>query len=59
MKNEDENNNDKETSTIARLLAILILAGFFAAVFYCTATIYKGIIREAIVEAIEQTKTKL
>lgn len=53
-----DDKDDKETSTFARLLAILILAGFFVGIFYCSATIYKGIIREAIIEAIEHTKTK-
>lgn len=56
-----ENNNEdkKEVSFTARVLAALIVIGMFGAMFYCTVTIYKGIIRQAVVEAIEQTRVKL
>lgn len=55
---KDDKDEDKEPSPTARLLAILILAGFFTTMFYCAVTISKGIIREAVIEAIEHTRAK-
>lgn len=54
-----ENNSKKTYSFTSYLIAILFLFGTFGTVFYCVSTIYKGIIRQAMIEAIEYTRVKL
>lgn len=56
---ETENNPKPTYSLTSYIIAILFLFGIFGTVFYCVSTIYKGIIRQAVVEAIEQTRVKL
>ena len=57
MENEPE---PKKTYSLASyIIAAAFLFGIFGTIFYCVSTIYKGIIRQAVIEAIEQTRTKL
>lgn len=54
-----ENETKQTYSLTSYIIAILFLFGIIGGSFYCISTIYKGIIRQAVVEAIEQTRTKL
>jgi hypothetical protein len=56
---ENENEPKKTYSFMSYITAILFLFGLFGGIFYCVSTIYKGIIRQAVIEAIEQTRVKL
>lgn len=53
---EDQVDKEQQISITARVIAALILFAMFGGIFYCSATIYKGIIREAVIEAIQQTQ---
>lgn len=51
---------DKKSSSFTKaILGFLIMISMVAGFAYCGFTIYKGVIRQAIVEALEQTKIRV
>lgn len=55
----DDQEKDEPVSRIANIIASCILTAIMVGSIYCSTIIFKGIIRDAIIEAIQYTKIKL
>jgi hypothetical protein len=59
MRTKKQPTQQKERSTLSILITLLLFFSIAAGGLYCAVTIQKGIIRQAIIEALEQTRVKL
>ena len=55
----DEQEKKDNVYKIANVIVFCILTAIIVGSMYCSAVIYKGIIRDAVIEAIQYTKVKL
>lgn len=51
-------NKDQEISPFAQFVTFILLLAFMCFSFYCGITIYKGVIKQAIVEALQEVNSK-